>query len=201
MYKCRLRLVAIASCLCLLPVCVNAQEGAAEPAPTEIPVRFDGTELAKTVKTLNSLAKADFKEMEVKDTLDWLAQVHGLAFASDDVDGIATVKSEGAIGRLLDEIVVQIDHEYSIRPDGVIVIRPGLNRLKKRAGPSPEASNTKYMAYATSLVKYYDLDKDGTLNSEEIKKMRRPPVGVDTNKDGFITVDELVISLGGRSKK
>ncbi len=58
----------------------------------------------------------------------------------------------------------------------------------------------KYEKYAESLIGQYDADKDGKLNSEETKKMRRPPAGADADKDGFITKSELVDSLSGTSK-
>lgn len=88
-----------------------------------------------------------------------------------------TFNREVAIGRLLDVIIVQIDHEYSTQPDGVIVIRQRLNLQKKWADPNPEEVYKKHTANAKKLVKNYDLDRDGKLNSNEIKKLRRPPVG------------------------
>lgn len=58
----------------------------------------------------------------------------------------------------------------------------------------------KYLKYAQSLVESYDKDKDGKLSKEEIKAMRRPPVGADVNEDGFISETELVDSLSGANK-
>ena len=50
------------------------------------------------------------------------------------------------------------------------------------------------------MIGQYDANKDGKLSSEETKKMRRPPVGADQNKDGFITKSELFDSLSGTNK-
>ena len=161
-----------------------------------------GPAFAKTVEILNSSAKASLKEIEVKMALEWLTKQFELVFDSHDVKGIATVNSEGAIGLLLDEILGQTKCQYLIRPDGVIAIRQIPTPTKKRAASSPDEEHKKYLAYSRGLVKHYDSDKDGRLNSEEVKKMRSPPpVGADANKDGFITVDEFVAAFSGRKKK
>jgi len=65
---------------------------------------------------------------------------------------------------------------------------------------SSSSSREKYEKYAASLIGQYDENKDGKLGSDEIKKMRRPPVGADQNKDGFITKSELFDSLSGANK-
>ncbi len=71
------------------------------------------------------------------------------------------------------------------------------------ASPSSSSSSTsrdKYASYAESLIKNYDEDKDGKLSKDEVKKMRRPPVGADQDNDGTITKDELIDSLSGANK-
>ncbi len=65
---------------------------------------------------------------------------------------------------------------------------------------APKVDRSKYIKYAQSLVENYDKDKDGKLSKTEVKAMRRPPVGADVDKDGFITEDELVDSLSGANK-
>ncbi len=55
----------------------------------------------------------------------------------------------------------------------------------------------KYASYAQSLIKNYDKDGDGNLSQEEVKSMRRPPVGADGDGNGYITEAELVDSLSG----
>ena len=50
------------------------------------------------------------------------------------------------------------------------------------------------------MIGQYDENKDGKLDGDEIKKMRRPPVGADQNKDGFVTKSELYDSLSGANK-
>lgn len=65
---------------------------------------------------------------------------------------------------------------------------------------SSSSSREKYEKYAASLIGQYDENKDGKLDGDEIKKMRRPPVGADQNKDGFVTRSELYDSLSGANK-
>ncbi len=65
---------------------------------------------------------------------------------------------------------------------------------------SSSSSREKYEKYAASLIGQYDENKDGKLDGDEIKKMRRPPVGADQNKDGFVTKSELYDSLSGANK-
>ncbi len=71
---------------------------------------------------------------------------------------------------------------------------------KPASSSSSSDSRAKYEKYAASLIGQYDENKDGKLSSEETKKMRRPPVGADQNKDGFITKSELFDSLSGANK-
>jgi Ca2+-binding EF-hand superfamily protein len=68
------------------------------------------------------------------------------------------------------------------------------------SSPSSADAQAKYKKYAESLISNYDKDKDGKLNKDEIKQMRRPPVGADADKDGFITESELLDSLSGANK-
>ena len=63
-----------------------------------------------------------------------------------------------------------------------------------------EVDKDKYLKYSRSLIKTYDKDEDGKLSKDEVKKMRRPPVGADTNNDGFVSESELVDSLSGSKK-
>lgn len=70
----------------------------------------------------------------------------------------------------------------------------------RTASSSSSDSREKYEKYAASLIGQYDENKDGKLSSDEVKKMRRPPVGADQNKDGFITKSELYDSLSGANK-
>lgn len=71
---------------------------------------------------------------------------------------------------------------------------------KPASSSSSSDSREKYEKYAASLIGQYDENKDGKLSSDETKKMRRPPVGADQNKDGFITKSELYDSLSGANK-
>ncbi len=65
---------------------------------------------------------------------------------------------------------------------------------------SSSDSREKYAKYAASLIKNYDKDEDGKLSKEEVKKMRRPPIGADADSDGVITKDELIDSLTNNTK-
>lgn len=59
--------------------------------------------------------------------------------------------------------------------------------------------HVRYRTYAKGLIGQYDLDKDGMLSTEEVNNMRRPPTNADANEDGFVTEDELVGAIAGRS--
>ena len=63
---------------------------------------------------------------------------------------------------------------------------------QQNEGPSKERE------YAQRLIRKYDSDKDEMLSAEEVSKMRRPFRGVDANKDGFVSEDEIVDSIAGR---
>lgn len=82
--------------------------------------------------------------------------------------------------------------------------RPTSNASTRSSSSSSSSSSAdsqaKYKKYAESLIGNYDKDKDGKLNKDEIKQMRRPPVGADADKDGFITQEELLDSLSGANK-
>lgn len=78
--------------------------------------------------------------------------------------------------------------------------RPSSSR-STTSSSSKSSSAAKYKKYAESLISNYDKDKDGKLSKEEIKQMRRPPVGADTDSDGYITQSELLASLSGDNKK
>ena len=65
---------------------------------------------------------------------------------------------------------------------------------------SDAASREKYRRYASSLIETYDKDSDGKLSKEELGKMRRPPIGADANKDGFVTDSELLDNLTNANK-
>ncbi|MEM7785946.1 MAG: hypothetical protein AAF623_21535, partial [Planctomycetota bacterium] len=66
---------------------------------------------------------------------------------------------------------------------------------------SASDNRDKYLRYAKNLIESYDKDEDGKLSKEEIGKMRRPPVGADVNKDGFVTESELIDNLTGQTSK
>ncbi len=66
------------------------------------------------------------------------------------------------------------------------------------ASTPPPASNagrsgtgTSYRDYASGLVEKYDTNKDGQLDKDEMKKMRRAPPNADKNNDGLVTLGEL----------
>ena len=68
----------------------------------------------------------------------------------------------------------------------------------KTESKSSSSNNSKYMKYAKGLVAKYDTDKDNRLSKKEQEKMTAPPKSsADTNKDGYISVEELAFSIGG----
>jgi Ca2+-binding EF-hand superfamily protein len=52
-------------------------------------------------------------------------------------------------------------------------------------------TGTSYRDYASGLVQKYDENKDGQLDKDEMKKMRRAPPNSDRNNDGLVTLSEL----------
>jgi EF hand len=52
-------------------------------------------------------------------------------------------------------------------------------------------TGTSYRDYASGLVEKYDANKDGQLDKDEMKKMRRAPPNADRNNDGLVTLGEL----------
>ncbi|MEE2639722.1 MAG: hypothetical protein VX768_03790 [Planctomycetota bacterium] len=69
-----------------------------------------------------------------------------------------------------------------------------------RAGSSSSSSssrNDKIVSYAKSILKKYDKNEDSILDKDESGSIRSLPPGADKNKDGKITLDELVVGFGG----
>ncbi|MEQ1905958.1 MAG: hypothetical protein ABL888_17345 [Pirellulaceae bacterium] len=52
-------------------------------------------------------------------------------------------------------------------------------------------TGTSYRDYASGLVEKYDANKDGQLDKDEMKKIRRAPPNADRNNDGLVTLGEL----------
>ena len=67
----------------------------------------------------------------------------------------------------------------------------------EQQGQSPSAQNlVRFEIYAAGLMEKYDVDEDGLLSKEEMKKMRHPPIPkFDKNTDNMISIDELVDSI------
>ncbi len=155
----------------------------------------------KTVEFLNSSPTLEFTVKRGENVFVFISEHFPLEFESDSTGIIefpksATLKSEGKVGQFLVDLLSQIEHGYSLRPDGVLVIRQIPNVPKLSAN-----SQEKYKSFAESMVSKYDLDKDGKLSGDEVKKLPLPFVGADVNNDGFITVNELISQLSGRTKK
>lgn len=67
-----------------------------------------------------------------------------------------------------------------------------------RSGSSSSSSrNDKIVSYAQSILKKYDKNEDGILDKSESESIRSLPSGADKDKDGNITIDELVAGFGG----
>jgi hypothetical protein len=67
---------------------------------------------------------------------------------------------------------------------------------------SGDAEAAKYRGYAESLIKQNDQDKSGMLEKSkgEWDKLKSDHRDSDTNKDGVITIDELIVKLQSYSK-
>lgn len=140
------------------------------------------------------------------------------------LDAKGTIRYRDVRGSAMDdaieELLGEMGHEVKIVHE-----EPKKNRKKKDADDTGDSKETeadetgktenedvadkaevgdkapeKYRAYSQALIKRYDEDGDGRLNKDEVRSMRRPPVGADANNDGFITAAEIVASLDGENK-
>jgi hypothetical protein len=64
---------------------------------------------------------------------------------------------------------------------------------------SGSSSSMNYSEYAKGLVKQYDKNGDSMLQADEQKELRGRAAEADDNKDGTITIDELVSHLSSGS--
>jgi len=62
-------------------------------------------------------------------------------------------------------------------------------------------SSAKIRKYAQSLLKRYDKNKNGVIDKDEWGGMRGDPAKHDLNKDGHLTLDELIIRLNNYNRK
>ncbi len=69
------------------------------------------------------------------------------------------------------------------------------NSSSKRSGSS--SRNDKVASYAKSILTKYDKDGDKLLSKAEVKDVKSLPSGADKNKDGNVSLDELIVGYGG----
>ena len=66
---------------------------------------------------------------------------------------------------------------------------------------SRSSGDDKITEYAKSMMSRYDKDKNNILDEKEMGSMRRKPKSsADSNKDGKISLNELIVSYGGKPK-
>ncbi len=88
--------------------------------------------------------------------------------------------------------------------------RGGDNRGEERRGGDPNAAGgnatsttstssssassggTDYRTYASEILQKYDENNDGVLDKDEFAKLRRKPPNADADKDGLVTLGELI---------
>lgn len=88
----------------------------------------------------------------------------------------------------------------------------GLNELPEKQDASTQpalvtkqplgsfkSDSDAYERYAKGLIKNYDKDKDQKLSTDELKRMRRPPVNADMNGDGYVDTSELAEAVKRKS--
>ena len=90
---------------------------------------------------------------------------------------------------------VSVRNSRPIRSGSANNSRISTNRSSTR---DPNSGRDRYRKYAQGLMKQYDKNKDGRIDKEEIKDMRRPPAGADMNNDGYVTEQELADVLSGK---
>ena len=60
-------------------------------------------------------------------------------------------------------------------------------------------STNRYEKFVDGLLRQMDKNEDGALDSEELKKLRRPPKNLDANSDGIATRAEMITAYTPQS--
>jgi Ca2+-binding EF-hand superfamily protein len=71
----------------------------------------------------------------------------------------------------------------------------------KSGTTSHGGEEARYRAYAESLLRQYDKNKNGALDRDEWGQLQGDPATIDRNKDGAITTDELTIWVTEYSRR
>jgi Ca2+-binding EF-hand superfamily protein len=61
----------------------------------------------------------------------------------------------------------------------------------------PASVDKRIADYVENLLQQYDSDRDGTISTPEMEKMRSSPKGADSDSNGSLSRDELVAYYGG----
>ncbi len=64
--------------------------------------------------------------------------------------------------------------------------------VSKSPSPKPAANDPRYLAYYGKLLEKYDANNDKLLDAEERSTMSKDCSEADTDKDGFVSLEELV---------
>ncbi|MHC4407115.1 MAG: secretin N-terminal domain-containing protein [Planctomycetota bacterium] len=104
-----------------------------------------------------------------------------------------TTVTEGFVLRVYsDQEVARIDQRrdaYEKRRQEYLAKRTPLD--ERRESIRRQLPDQRLQAYAQAMLKRYDRDNDGMLDTKEQERMRPAPRDMDTNKDGSITSREL----------
>ncbi|MEC9093842.1 MAG: hypothetical protein VX438_14115 [Planctomycetota bacterium] len=68
-----------------------------------------------------------------------------------------------------------------------------------RSSSSSSSRDDKIVSYAKSILSKYDKNEDKILDRKEAEGIRSLPSGADKNKDGKISLEELIAGFGGKS--
>jgi hypothetical protein len=92
-----------------------------------VPVVFDPTAMAQTIKELKKPTDVEFVAVPLKDVLHLFTERQDLKFKIETSERTpVTIKATGRLGHVLVQLLATVKCEYAILPNGVIVVRESL---------------------------------------------------------------------------
>jgi len=109
-----------------------------------------------------------------------------ILFRTLDLDGDGTVSTEEML------VAAKSLRKLDGNGDGRVSAEEMRTAGGRRRANSVPPRGDRYERYARGLIRKYDRDANRTISKKEWQRMRRSPALADTNKDGQITLEELV---------
>ena len=112
-----------------------------ERMPDRTATDFDGKALLRTAKALSLPANVDLRDLTAQQAIDQFGKTHKLTINIDSAGAAisepVTLKSSATVGEILLELLGQIKCDFSIRPNGEIVVSKTANSLKSGQSKLP----------------------------------------------------------------